>query len=596
MQANKYSTLIDLLFWRAVNSSEQYAYTFLENGQTETARLTYGELDRQARAIAAQLQSLKATGERALLLYPPGLQFIAAFFGCLYAGVVAIPAPLPDPARLKRTLPRLVAIAKDAEATLVLTTSRNYAQLKEASSQFAVEFKTMHWLDTENIPSQLAQEWQQPKVNEDTLAYLQYTSGSTSTPKGVMITHSNLMHHSAYINQAWGYTPDSIATTWMPSFHDYGLVDGLIQPLYAGIQCYVMSPLAFIKRPICWLQTISRYKATHSQGTNFAYEHCLRQITPEQRALLDLSSWRTASNGAEPIRKHTVESFIETFKLCGFRPEAFYPSYGLAEATLLVSTKRHTDIPLICTVNAEALEKNRIVEVQHQQKVKTVVSCGFPVGEMKVAIAHPETLTECAPMEVGEICVSDQSVALGYWKKPEETKSTFHAYLADTKEGPFLRTGDLGFFKDGELFVTGRIKDAIVIRGSNHYPQDIELTVEQSHPALRNGYGAAFAIDVNDEEKLVVVQEVERRYLGKLNVEEVVGNIREAIALQHELQAYAVVLVKTGSIPKTSSGKIQRHACRTKFLNGTLDRLDWEIETHNPQSNSLPSVSVQPIS
>jgi acyl-CoA synthetase (AMP-forming)/AMP-acid ligase II len=581
----KYCTLIELLRWRAIHQSERQAYTFLENGETEAAYLTYGELDRQARAIAAQLQSWAVTGERALLLYPPGLQFIAAFFGCLYAGVVAIPAPPPDPSRLQRILPRLRAIAKDARATLVLTT-RNYSQLKETSSQLWSESQTMRWLVSEKVPSQLAEEWQEPTVSGDTLAYLQYTSGSTSTPKGVMISHENLMHHSACINGAWGYTPDSIAATWMPAFHDYGLVDGLMQPLYAGIPCYVMSPMAFIKRPICWLQTISRYKVTHSGATNFAYDLCLRQIGTEQRTTLDLSSWRTASNGAEPIRKKTVECFIETFQPYGFRPEAFYPSYGLAEATLLVSTKRHGDVPVICTVQAQNLEKHRVVESQDQKDVRTVVSCGSPIDGMKVAIADPETLRQCAPLEVGEIWVSDRSVALGYWRKPEETKRTFHAYLTDTGEGPFLRTGDIGFLKDGELFVTGRIKDLIIIRGRNHYPQDIELTVEQSHPALRSGYGAAFAVS-KDEERLVVVQEVERSYLRRLDVGEVVGNIREAIADWHELQVYAVVLIKPGSIPKTSSGKIQRQEARAKFLDATLDRLDWGIETHAPQESSL---------
>jgi acyl-CoA synthetase (AMP-forming)/AMP-acid ligase II len=405
-----------------------------------------------------------------------------------------------------------------------------------------------------------------------------------------MISHENLMHHSACINQAWGYTPDSIAATWMPAFHDYGLVDGLIQPLYAGIGCYVMSPLAFIKRPISWLQSISRYKVTHSQGTNFAYDLCLRQIGPEQRATLDLSSWRTASNGAEPIRKNTVESFIKTFQPYGFRPEALYPSYGLAEATLLVSTKRHGEVPVICRVQAQELEKHRVVESQARKDVRTLVSCGSPVDGMKVAIAHLETMRQCAPLEVGEIWVSDRSVALGYWRKPEETQRTFHAYLADTGEGPFLRTGDVGFLKDGELFVTGRIKDLIIIRGRNHYPQDIELTMEQSHPALRCAYGAAFAVDVKNEERLVVVGEVERSYLRRLDVNEVVGNIREAIAEQHELQVYAVVLVKPGSIPKTSSGKIQRQEARAKFLDGTLERLDLEVGTHESQDSLIEAV------
>lgn len=571
------TNLVNLLRWRAINQPDRHAYTFLRDGEIEAASLTYGELDRQARAIATQLQSLAVAGERAILIYPPGLEFIAAFFGCLYAGIIAIPSPPPDPARLKRTLPRLQAIAQDAKASLTLTHAR-YAELKEESSALSLEFPPMNWLVSEEIASGLAEEWQEPEIESDTLAYLQYTSGSTSRPKGVMVSHGNLMHHSAYISEAWGYTPDSISTTWVPYFHDYGLVDGLIQPLYAGIPCYVMSPLAFYMRPFRWLQTISRYRVTHSQGPNFAYEHCLKKITPQQKATLDLSSWRTASNGAEPVRRDTLERFITAFEPCGFRREALYPSYGLAEATLLVATKPHKEAPKSCTVLAEELEKNRVVEVSSTREtgVRTVVSCGPPIGSMKVAIANPATLAKSAPDEIGEIWVADPSVALGYWKNPAETEKTFHAYLADTGEGPFLRTGDLGFLKEGELFITGRLKDLIIIRGRNHYPQDLELTVAQSHPALRIDHGAAFSVEAKGEERLVIVQEVERGYSQGLDLNEVIGNIREAITAEHELQVYEVVLIRAGSIPKTSSGKIQRASCRRKFLAGTLNRLENE--------------------
>ncbi|NEP11789.1 MAG: fatty acyl-AMP ligase [Symploca sp. SIO2C1] len=575
------STLIDLLQYRALNQSEQKAYTFLQNGEKELGSWNYKQLEEKARAIAVELQKRQASSQRALLLYPQGLEFIAALFGCLYAGVVAIPAPPPDPIRLKRTLPRLKAIIKDAQASLILTDSQRYSQLKETTSKLSNEFQAIDWIVSEEIPSQLAQEWQKPNIHSDTLAYLQYTSGSTSTPKGVMLTHKNLIHHCGYIKQAWGYTSESIATTWVPHFHDYGLVDGLIQPLYCGIPCYVMSPIAFYMRPIRWLKTISRYQVTHSQGPNFAYEHCLRRTTAEQRANLDLSSWRTASNGAEPIRQETVDNFIATFEPYGFRRDALYPAYGLAEATLLVSTKKHQAEPRACQVEAQALEKNRVVKVspENQHKgVRTVVSCGSPIGGMKVAIANPDTLTKCQPNEVGEIWVCDLSMAVGYWNRAEETERTFSAYLADSGEGPFMRTGDLGFLQDGELFITGRIKDVIIIRGRNHYPQDIELTVEQSHPSLRYAHGAAFGVEIKGEERLVVVQEVERSYHKQLNIDEVVGNIREAVRDEHDIQVYSVVLIKAGSISKTSSGKIQRSACRVKFLEGTLDVLEGKGE------------------
>lgn len=571
----KFSNLVDLLRYRACHQPEKKAFILLQNGDTESDSLTYQELDQQAQAIASELQKLGASQEQALLLYPTGLEFIKAFCGCLYAGIVAVPAPLPDPARMKRSLPRLAALIKDARSQLILTDSRHYSQLKETVLQFSEEFQGQNWVISDAITCQQSQDWQQPKIQSDSLAYLQYTSGSTSTPKGVMITHGNLVHHCTYLQQAWDYTPDSVSTTWVPHFHDYGLVDGIIQPLYTGISCYLMSPVAFYMRPLRWLQTISRYRVTHSQGPNFAYEHCLNRSKPEEYAGLDLRSWRTASNGAEPIRKETIDRFIATFEPYGFSPKAFYPAYGMAEATLLISTKQHGKVPAICQVEAEALEKNQIVVTSCQQERGTrfLVSCGPPIVNFKVVIANPDTLRQCQPSEVGEIWVSDPSVATGYWNRPEETEQTFHAYLADSGEGPFLRTGDLGFLQKGELFITGRLKDMIIIRGRNHYPQDLELTVEKSNPALRPAHGAAFGVEVNGEERLVIVQEVERGYLRGLDIKEVLGDIRQAIQEEHELNAYAIILIKGGSIAKTSSGKIQRSACRSMFLTGTLEEI-----------------------
>lgn len=576
----KLDTLVQLLRWRSVEQPERLAYTFLTDGKTESSTLSYADLDRQARAIAALLQQQNASGERALLLYPQGLEVVAAFLGCLYGGVIAIPVPPPDAGRLKRTLPRLRAIVQDAQATVVLTNARILSTFEEAGLEFP-EFSTIRWIDTEQVDLQLAESWQEPAINSDNIAYLQYTSGSTSTPKGVMITHRNVMHHSAYLQRACGYDSDSVTVTWMPYFHDYGLVEGLIQPLYNGAPCYVMSPFAFIKQPVRWLQAISRYRATHSQAPNFAYEQCIRRVKLEQRDALDLSSWRAAGNAAEPINPRVLRQFFEYFEPSGFRWDAFAPAYGLAEATLLVTTSPRPSEPVVCVLDPAALERNRIVEASDEQDVVRIVAgCGRQVCETQIAIVNPDTLTRCAPNEVGEIWVADAGVAKGYWQRPEESDRTFRAQIADSQEGPFLRTGDLGFLQDGELFVTGRIKDLIIIRGTNHYPQDIEWTVQQLHPALRPDYGAAFSIEIDGEERLVVVQEVERQQQN-IDFDQVIGEIRQAIAEQHELQVYAVVLAKPGNILKTSSGKIQRRACRTSFLAGTLDVLeDW---SENPQ-------------
>lgn len=574
-ESEQCSDLVGLLRWRAIRQPDKRAFTFLHNGEIELAHLSYRELDRQARTIAAGLQEARASGERALLLYPPGLEFISAFFGCLYAGVVAIPAPLPNQIRLKRTLPRLQALVEDAQASLVLTDSRNSTRIAESGALSSLELRATDRLTDEDACDQLAASWQSPDIDGDTLAYLQYTSGSTSVPKGVMVSHGNLMRHCAHIRQAWDYRADSVAATWMPHFHDYGLVDGLIQLLFTGASAFVMSPVAFYMRPVRWLNTISRYAVTHSQGPNFAFEHCVDKVKPEQCADLNLSSWRIASNGSEPIAMDTIERFVAAFEPHGFRRAAFYPAYGLAEATLLVATRQHGSLPSARTCDAEALQRHHVVEAspeQSDQRVRMVVSCGAPIGDTNVVIVDPDSLKPCAPSEVGEICVASSAVALGYWRRTEETARTFRCFVDG--EGPFLRTGDLGFMSNGELYVTGRIKDVIIIRGCNHYPQDIELTVAQSHPALRPGHGTAFGLEVKGKERLVVVQEVRRSHLRCVDVVEVVGNIREAVSEQHEIQVYDAVLVRPGTIPKTSSGKIQRSACRQRFLDGTLEILE----------------------
>jgi acyl-CoA synthetase (AMP-forming)/AMP-acid ligase II len=578
---HQFSTFIDLLNYRAQNQPDQTAYTFLQDGETEASRLTYKELDRQARAIACRLQSLDARGSRALLLYPPGLDFIAAFFGCLYAGVVAVPA---YPPRRNQNMSRLQAIVVSSQAAIALTST---SLLDDIQGRFAEdpELIELPCIATDNIASDLAPAWQQQEISSDSLAFLQYTSGSTGTPKGVMVSHGNLLHNSALIHQSFADTPNSQGVTWLPSYHDMGLIGGVLQPLYVGAPMILMPAVMFMQKPFRWLEAISRFKATTSGGPNFAYDLCIRKITPEQRASLDLSSWEVAFTGAEPVRAQTLEDFAATFESCGFRKEAFHPCYGMAETTLIVSGGLKTAPPIIRPVDGVALEQNKVVAATStQENIRTIVGCGQSWLDQKILIVDPESLIPCSANQVGEIWVSGLSIAQGYWNRPEETEQSFHAYLADTGEGPFLRTGDLGFLQDGELFVTGRIKDVIIIRGQNHYPQDIELTVEKSHPALRTASGAAFTVEVKGSERLVVVQEVERSYLRKLDVNEVVGNIRASVAAEHALQLYATVLVKTGSIPKTSSGKIQRHACRSGFLAGTLNVVeDW---SENPQGKA----------
>ncbi|QIR40551.1 AMP-binding protein [Tolypothrix sp. PCC 7910] len=567
-----FATLVELLRYRSVEQADRTAFTFLHDGEAQEVSLTYQQLDCHSRAIASQLQTLSLSGERALLLYPPGIDYLPAFFGCLYGGVVAVPA---YPPRNQRNTPRILAIIKDAQPAVILTTTAILAQLQSLlGDKFAID--NIHWLTTDNLAPGLEATWQKPSINIDTLAFLQYTSGSTGTPKGVMLTHGNLLHNAEVTRQYMEHTTSSKFVTWLPVYHDMGLIGGVLQPLYGGFPCIMMPPAAFLQRPYRWLQVISHYRGTTSGAPNFAYELCIEKITPEQRSTLDLSSWSVAFNGAEPIRHETLERFAGTFAECGFRPEAFYPCYGMAEATLMVSGSVKSALVNSLSLQRNALERNKIVHlVANTENIITLVSCGRVVTQQNIVIANPETLTRCDPDEVGEIWVSGPSIGYGYWKRLEETEQTFHAYLQDTGEGPFLRTGDLGFLHDGELFITGRAKDLIIIRGRNLYPQDIELTAERSHSSLRLGSNAAFAVDIDNEERLVVVQELEFR--AKPNLEEVTTAIRQAVAQEHEVQVYAVVLIKGGTIAKTSSGKIQRRACKTEFLAGTLQVVNQSI-------------------
>jgi 8-amino-7-oxononanoate synthase len=564
------TTLVDLLRWRAECQADDRAYTFLVDGESEEVYLTYSELDRQARAIGAWLESQDLRDQRALLLYPPGLDFIATFFGCLYAEVVAVPT---YPPRMNRAPARIQAIAADAGATVALTTDAVLERVRPLIDQTS-DLKGLRWLSTDRTAKEPDQgyerHWRRPQVTGDTLAFLQYTSGSTGTPKGVMLRHSNLLHNSALIAYAFEHTRSASGVFWLPSYHDMGLVGGILQPLYVGRPNILMSPVAFLQRPFRWLQAISRYRGTTSGGPDFAFDLCVRKITPNQRATLDLSSWTVAFSGGEPVRAATLERFAETFAPCGFRPEAFYPCYGLAEATLLVSGGYKTAPPIVRWLDRKSLEADRVVPIAAGEGgARALVGCGQTMPDQQIVITDPNRLTRMPAGQVGEVWVSGPSVAQGYWQRTNETEQTFRAYLSDTGDGPFLRTGDLGFTHDGELFVTGRLKDLVIVRGGNHYPQDIEVTAAKSHPGVRGGWGAAFTVEEGPEQKLVIILELERHQ--RAEAAQVIGAIRRDVAREHELVVDSIVLVRGGSIPKTSSGKIQRHACRDAFLDRSLE-------------------------
>ncbi len=565
--SRKYGTLINVLQEKVIHLPDQVLYTFLSDGETEDSSLTYRELDRQARGIAAMLQRNNCQpGERVLLLFPPGLEYISAFWGCLYAGMVAVPS---YPPRLNRPDPRLQTIARDSRARVALTTPQILASIEQRLTN-TPDLASIRWLTPQGLDVAEAEQWQMPQSTGDSLAFLQYTSGSTAQPKGVMVSHSNLVHNLEKIHQFFGMTPQSRGVIWLPPYHDMGLIGGLLESLYAGITTVLMPPTAFLQKPTRWLQAISRYRGTVSGGPNFAYEFCIQKVTDEQKQGLDLSSWKVAFTGAEPIQKETLQRFAKTFEPYGFRREAFYACYGLAEATLIATGGVQNTWPTVRVFAGDELTRNRAVLAEMgEPNPRELVSSGAPATDQKLLIVDAQTLQPCPNNQVGEIWLAGPSIARGYWDRPEETVQTFQAHLAGGGEGPFMRTGDLGFIHDGEVFIAGRAKDLIIIRGRNHYPQDIELTVDGSHPAVAPGSGAAFSVEIQGQEKLVIVQEVERHTKAE-DFPGVIAAIRQAVVEQHELQAYAVVLIRTGSIPRTSSFKIQRHACKAQYLDGSL--------------------------
>ncbi len=573
------TTLTELLRTLAVVQPESMAFVFLADGDQAEQKLNYIELDLRARVIAAWLQRHNAAGDRALLLFPPGLDFVTAFFGCLYAGVTAVPA---YPPRLNRPAPRIQGMVRDSQARFALTTGK-ILQSMQRRFDHMVELATLQWLDVESLADSVAADWQETAFDADTLAFLQYTSGSTGDPKGVMVDHANLLHNLEVIRQGFQIKPAGVGVHWLPSYHDMGLIGGVLAPMYMASFACLMAPAAFLQRPVRWLQAITRYGGTISGAPNFAYQMCVEKISDAQKAGLDLSSWEVAYCGAEPVRLETLQAFAKAFEPYGFNPASFYPCYGMAESTLIISGGNGPGEPHANRFQSAPLTKNHAIPASSTDAdALTLVSCGHTRLGQTMLIVNPETLTVCEPGQVGEIWVAGPSVAQGYWNRPEQTQHIFQARLADTGEGPYLRTGDLGFIHAGELYINGRLKDLIIIRGRNYYPQDIEHTAAQSHIALEPGMGAAFSIEAAGEERLVLVYELKRRH-RKIDTEEVVTALRRAVAQEHQLQLHALCLVKPLSVPKTSSGKIKRYACKQQYLDGELQIIGaWETETAVP--------------
>ncbi len=565
----RFSSLVALLEHRAASESDARAYIFLSDRGEEEAVISFRALHAAARALAARLSDITQPGDRALLVFPPGLEFVVAFFGCLLARVIAVPIMVP---RRRSARNSSAAIIADCQPALALSTA---ALVNRDDLRARLGDARLRWLLVDLADGEPGAANPVPPQAQD-VAFLQYTSGSTSSPKGVVVTHANLMANLEMIRVALVNTSQSTCVNWVPLYHDMGLILNALQALYVGALCVLMAPNAFMQRPLNWLRAIHRYRAEVACGPNFGFDLCVDRYRADQLQDVDLSCWKVALNGAEPVHAETIRRFGETFARHGFRPEATFPAYGMAEATLLISGGRRGARWVTRNVSRSGLQCHAVVDPYDPADVQTLVGCGRALAGERIAIVEPDRRERLTPDRVGEIWVSGANVAGAYWRNAEATRSGLHARIAGEDEGTrWLRTGDLGFLDHaGELFVTGRIRDLIIVRGNNHYPQDIEATVEALHPALRRHGGAAFSVsDDRGEESLVIVQEVERTERNKIDTAEITDLIRGGIADEHELFARHVVLIRPGTLPKTTSGKIRRGVARTLWLENGLDVL-----------------------
>ncbi|MEV7584338.1 fatty acyl-AMP ligase [Streptomyces erythrochromogenes] len=575
----RHETVVDAVRAHAARIPDHPLFTFLPDGEEAEPPLTFAALDDRARAVAARLHAAQVEpGSRALLLFQPGQDFVVAFFGCLYAGVVAVPAYLPHPAQRARGLLRLAGIAEDAQPSAVLTTAGIRAAV-ETAARTIPEVQETAWLAVDTIADGSGAGWSAPPPEPKSVAFLQYTSGSTGRPKGVMVTHGNLTHNTDLIRTSLGMDGSTVVVGWLPPYHDMGLISMIIVPAMLGIHSVSMPTVAFLQSPVRWLRALSTYRGTLSAAPNFAFDLCSRKVTDEERATLDLSSWRVATNGAEPVRADSMKRFSKKFAATGFRPETIVPVYGLAESTLLVSGSPLGRPWVSRAFDGDELERGTAVGVPDDSPAaRVLVSCGTS-RTLDVAVVDPRTRTRCRPGQVGEIWVAGESVAVGYWQRPGLTREAFEAAPADGGDrGPYLRTGDLGFRTEDGLFVCGRIKDLVIVGGRNHYPHDIERTAESAHPAIRPGCVAAFGVDADGAEQVVVAAEL-RRGAGDGTEprarQDVVNAVLRAVAQEHRLTVREVVLLPAGTLPKTSSGKLQRREARKEYLAG---RSPWNAQ------------------
>ena len=551
-------TIVNVLQYRAKLQGDKVAFIYLKDGETETASITYRELNKEAQRVAASLQARGLNGKQVLLLYPSGIEFIKAFVGCLYAGAIAVPATAP---RNKRALGRLRSIIEDATPQLVLTSTSVLNNIQV--DIIGTDLGSIKCITLDTLTQNETQKWQPMQLTGRSLAFIQYTSGSTADPKGVMIDHSNLLANNRMIRNAFNWPENNVCVSWLPMFHDMGLLGNMLQIIYTGAKCIFMPPEAFLMKPLRWLQAIEKYQAITSGGPNFAYDLCLRRISDAQLSKLNLDSWKIAYVGAEPVRAATMRKFEERFAPSRLKKSTLYPCYGMAEACLFISGNKSGSGAIREYFNTVALS-NGIATLTHETNdshSRTLVSCGHGWLGLEIKIVDPSTCSLLPNSRVGEIWVSGDNIVQGYWNNPEATENTFNATIQGNPKQRYLRTGDLGFIHKGSLYISGRLKDLIIVAGRNHHPVDIEHTTEQCHEVIRPGGTAVFSVDMEDRENLIVATELERK-ARNIDIQAIEKTIRSAISIEHDLMVHDIVFLKPATCPKTSSGKVMRHACK----------------------------------
>ncbi len=577
----RFENYIDIINHQCQQYTGKDLYVFFADGEEKIEKLTYLETLTKLQIIAANLQAVIKQNDKVLILCPPGIEFNLSFLGCLFAGAIPVPLYPPD----TRSLDRVINITNDCCAKMAIANKSTIDKLLHGltveDNSFLHVLKNVRLIDSEEIQEDNGNVYMPFIPHPMDTAYLQYTSGSTSKPKGVMVTHKNLVFNTCYIAEYFRQTDEEYMVSWIPPFHDMGLIKDLMTTIYTGSTLVFMSPYSFLRKPLRWLKHITNYGTLGpviAGGPNFAYDLCTNIISDNERTELNLSHWRVAYNGSEPVRASTLDAFYKKFSVCGFQKKALEPVYGLAEGTLMVGAPIFGKEPVIQHIDKEAYKQNTVKFIaEDSENSMSIACCGKIIEEQETLIVNPDTLTICKDEQVGEIWIKGPSITAGYYNNKEETEKTFQAYLADSR-GPYLRTGDLGFISNHHIYITGRLKDLIIMNGYNHYPQDLELTAASSHDSLRANNCIAFSIQEDNTEKLVMVCEIKRSALNKVDLKHIKEQIKQSVFQFHGIPVYKIVFIESSTIPKTSSGKLQRKLCKKQFFEDSLKKIENAVK------------------